>query len=162
MRRDAVAAISGMVDMQRFVEFSFAGLLVSMAMVVPAQADETHYTVQKREDYPDFWSSIKRIGPCAVPGEPTDNVVVPWEKYYPLESRRKNEMGTVVVLIFFDDDSCPRSAMVTRSSGFPLLDAATLRVAILTKTTKRSKTADGQPCLILPVNWTIAGVASRK
>jgi TonB family protein len=145
----------------RLAAFPLAGLLVSMAMVVPAQAEETHYSVQKREDYPDFWSSIERIGPCAVPGEPTDNVVIPWDKYYPPESRRKNEMGRVVVMILFDSDSCPRSAMILQSSGFPLLDAATLRVAILTKTTKRSKTADGQPTLILPINWKITGVPSR-
>jgi TonB family protein len=145
----------------RLAAFALAGLLVSMAMVVPAQAEETHYTVHKREDRPDVWSSIERIGPCAVPGEPTDKVVIPWEKYYPPESWRKNEMGTVVVLIIFDADSCPRSVMVTRSSGFPLLDAASLRVAILTKTTKRSQTADGQPSLILPITWKITGVPSR-
>ena len=155
MRRD----LSG--PLMRFAAFPLAGLLLSMAMVFPARAEETMYTVHKRDDYPDFWSSIERIGPCAVTGEPTDSVVIPWEKYYPPESRRKNEMGTVVVLIIFDADSCPRSAMVTRSSGFPLLDAATLRVAILTKTTKRSKTADGQPTLVLPITWKITGVASR-
>jgi TonB family protein len=145
----------------RLARISLSGLLLSMAVVFPAQAEETHYSVHKRDDYPDVWSSIERIGPCAVPGEPTDNVVIPWEKYYPPESRRKNEMGTVVVLIIFDADSCPRSAMVTRSSGFPLLDAATLRVAILTKTTMRSKTADGQPSLLLPITWKITGVRSR-
>jgi hypothetical protein len=107
--------------------FPVAGLLLSVSMVLPAQAEETHYSVHMREDHPDVWSSIERIGPCAVAGEPTDDLVVPWEKYYPPESRRKNEMGAVVVLVIFDADSCPRSAMVIRSSGFPLLDAATLR-----------------------------------
>jgi TonB family protein len=141
--------------------FPVAGLLLSVSMVLPAQAEETHYSVHMREDHPDVWSSIERIGPCAVAGEPTDDLVVPWEKYYPPESRRKNEMGAVVVLVIFDADSCPRSAMVIRSSGFPLLDAATLRVAMQTKTTKRSKTADGQPSLTLAINWKIAGVASR-
>lgn len=147
--------------LMRFATFPLAGLLVSLAIGFPARAEETHYTVHKRDDFPDVWSSIERIGPCEVPGEPTGNVVIPWEKYYPLESRRKNEMGTVVVLILFDADSCPRSAMVTRSSGFPLLDAATLRVAILTKTTMRSTSADGQPGLLLPVTWKITGVRSR-
>jgi TonB family protein len=141
--------------------FALAGLLLLMAMVVPAQPEETHYSVHMREDHPDVWSSIERIGPCAVPGEPTHNVVIPWDKYYPPESRRKNETGTVVVLIIFDADSCPRSAMVTRSSGFPLLDTASLRVAILTKTTKRSKTAVDQPSLLLPITWKITGVPSR-
>jgi TonB family protein len=144
----------------QILALTFAGLLIVSA-AFSTEAEETHYSIQKRADYPDFWSSIERIGPCAVPGEPTDNVVIPWEKYYPTESRIKNEMGTVVVLIIFDADSCPRSAMVTRSSGFPRLDAATLRVAILTKTTKRSKSDDGQPILILPIAWKITGVASR-
>jgi TonB family protein len=146
----------------RLPRISLSGLLLSMAVVFPAQAEEeTHYSVHKRDDYPEFWSSIERVGPCALPGEPTDDVVVPWEKYYPPESRRKNEMGRVVVLVIFDANSCPRSAMVLRSSGFPLLDAATLRFAIQTKTTKRTKTADGQPGLILPINWKITGVRSR-
>jgi TonB family protein len=146
----------------RLANFTLAGLLVSMFMVVSAQAeDETHYSVHKRDDYPDFWSSIERVGPCAVPGEPTDDVVIPWEKFYPPESRRKNEMGRVVVRIIFDADSCPRSAMVLRSSGFPLLDEATLRFAIQAKTTKRTKTVDGQPSLILPITWKLAGVPSH-
>jgi hypothetical protein len=88
MRRDSSEPL------MRLAAFPFARLLLSMAMVVTAQAEETHYTVHKREDRPDVSSSIERLGPCAVPGEPTDDVVIPWDKYYPLESRRKNEMGT--------------------------------------------------------------------
>jgi TonB family protein len=146
----------------RLATFPLAGQLILMFLAVSAQAeDETHYSVHKRDDYPDFWNSIERVGPCAVPGEATDELVISWEKFYPPESRRKNEMGRVVVRIIFDADSCPRSAMVLRSSGFPLLDEATLRFAIQAKTTKRTKTADGQPTLILPITWKITGLPSH-
>jgi TonB family protein len=143
--------------MQHFVAPAFAGIFLLFA-AFPGQAEETNYFVQKRDDNPDFWSSIRRDGPCAVAGEPTDRVVVPWQEYYPTESRIKNEEGRVVVSIIFDADSCPRSAMVLKSSGFWRLDAATLRLAILTKTTRRTKTDDGQPSWIMAIKWSITGL----
>jgi TonB family protein len=143
--------------MQQFVPLAFAGLFL-LFTAFSGQAEETNYVVHKRDDYPDFWSSIERVGPCAVAGEPTDRVVVPWQRFYPSESRKKNEEGRVVVSIIFDADSCPRSAMILQSSGFWRLDAATLRLAILTKTTMRTKTDDGQPRWIMAIKWTITGL----
>jgi TonB family protein len=140
--------------MKRLIAFCFAGLLMVSA-ALPAQAEETHFTVRKRDDYPDFWISIERIGPCDIRGKPVDRPVIPWQKYYPVESMRRNETGKVVVRIIFDADSCPRSAIVLQSSGFGRLDVATLRVAMLIKTTMRSKSDDGQPTLVLPINWEL-------
>jgi hypothetical protein len=55
--------------MQQFVPLAFAGLFLLFA-AFPGQAEETNYVVQKRDANPDFWSSIRRHGPCAVAGEP--------------------------------------------------------------------------------------------
>jgi TonB family protein len=143
--------------MRHLFTLLFAGVF-SMVSSFPSQAEATSYLLQKRDDHPEYWTKIERVGPCEIAGEPVDRVVIPWQKFYPTESRKKNEEGRVVVSIIFDADSCPRSAMILRSSGFSRLDEATLRVAILTKTTQRTKTNDGQPVWIMAIDWRITGL----
>jgi TonB family protein len=143
--------------MPKFVVLVFVGLWLIFG-AFPGQAAQTNYLIHKRDDNPDFWSAIERVGPCDVTGEPTDRVVIPWQEFYPTESRKKNEEGRVVVSIIFDDDSCPLSAMVLRSSGFWRLDEATLRVAMRTKTTRRTKSDDGQPSWVMAIKWSINGL----
>ncbi len=50
-----------------------------------ASEDGTQYLMSYRKSDPRFMRAIERVGPCKVPGAPTQKMIVPWE-LYPAES----------------------------------------------------------------------------
>lgn len=128
----------------------------------PLEEDGTQYLMSKRPDYPEFIESVTRLTACKIPGPPLSwaQMRIPWARFYPQESRANNEEGHVIMRLVFDRDWCVRKATIVKSTGFPRLDAASLKYAMTMKVSFDAKAfEDGQPVVKFPIAWSITGLA---
>jgi TonB family protein len=99
-------------------------------------AQEEHTAVQEKIGDADFVPFLAKNGKkkCSDAANQSSGTSTPrfarygapGEDYYPAVSRRLAEEGKVFVMVRVSAEGCPLRAVVTVSSGYPQLDAATL------------------------------------